>query len=152
MKRYSFFTKIGYISLFSEDNKIIKISMNSNQIYNDEPDEVIALAKKEIDEYLKNKRRDFTFSIEVKGTNFQLDVLETMKRIPYGETWSYSKLAKESGHETAVRAVGTVCKNNQLPIVIPCHRVIKANGDIGNYNGGVMIKEMLIEQEKKPSI
>jgi O-6-methylguanine DNA methyltransferase len=152
MKRYSFFTKIGYISLFSEDNKIIKISMNSNQIYNDEPDEVIALAKKEIDEYLKNKRRDFTFSIEVKGTNFQLDVLETMIRIPYGETWSYSKLAKESGHETAVRAVGTVCKNNQLPIVIPCHRVIKANGDIGNYNGGVMIKEMLIEQEKKPSI
>jgi len=152
MKRYSFFTKIGYISLFSEDNKIIKISMNSNQIYNDEPDEVIALAKKEIDEYLKNKRRDFTFSIEVKGTNFQLDVLETMKRIPYGETWSYSKLAKESGHETAVRAVSTVCKNNQLPIVIPCHRVIKANGDIGNYNGGVMIKEMLIEQEKKPSI
>ena len=152
MKKYSFFTKIGYISLFSEDDKIIKISMNSNQTYNDDPDEVIALAEKEIDEYLKNKRRDFTFPVEVKGTNFQMDVLEAMKRIPYGETWSYSKLAKESGHETAVRAVGNVCKNNQLPIVIPCHRVIKANGDIGNYNGGVIIKEMLIEQEKKPSI
>lgn len=151
MKRYSFFSKIGYISLLSEDDKIVGINLISSSVYGDEPDKLLRLAKSQIEEYLDNKRNEFTFPIKLIGTKFQLDVLNTMRRIPYGETWSYAKLAKESGHKNAIRAVGTVCGKNQLPIVVPCHRVIKANGDIGNYNGGTIIKRMLIELEKKPS-
>ena len=148
MLKYSFKSKIGNITLFSDNNKIIQIIMQSDNFYNDKPDSALILAEKEILEYLENRRTTFSFPIYYEGTHFQKQVLKTMESIPYGEKWSYSLLAEQAGYKMAVRAVGTVCKNNPLPLIIPCHRVIKKNGDIGNFNGGQDLKKYLLNIEK----
>jgi methylated-DNA-[protein]-cysteine S-methyltransferase len=151
MIKYSFKSKLGFITLFSKNEKIIKIILKSEEIYNDPPNEAMLLAEKEMLDYLDNKTTSFSFPIELEGSDFFKKVLYSMKYIPYGTTYSYSKLAKKSGYSLAVRAVGTVCKNNPLPLIIPCHRVIKKNGSIGNFNGGVELKQYLLDLEKKPS-
>ncbi|MDT8336771.1 MAG: methylated-DNA--[protein]-cysteine S-methyltransferase [Candidatus Izemoplasmatales bacterium] len=151
MKKYSFKSKLGYITLFSKNEKIIKIILKSEEIYNDPPNEAMLLAEKEILDYLDNKTTSFSFPIELEGSDFFKKVLFSMKQIPYGTTYSYSKLAEKSGYSKAVRAVGTVCKNNPLPLIIPCHRVIKKDGLIGNFNGGVELKQYLLNLEKKSS-
>jgi len=151
MKKYSFNSKIGRITLFSKNEKINQIILQSDANFHDEPNEAIKLAQKEILEYFDNLRTEFTFPIEFDGSSFRKEVLNAMMKIPYGEVMSYSDLAKSSGHFNADRAVGTVCKNNPLPLIIPCHRVIKKNGDIGNFYGGVELKALLINHEKKPS-
>lgn len=148
MIRYSFKSSFGITSLFCKNEKIIKIIIDSDVFYQDEPNEVLLQAQKEIEEYFSNKRTEFSFPIEIEGTDFFKDVLLAMKRIPYGKTWSYSDLAINSGHQNAVRAVGTVCKNNPLPLIIPCHRVVKKDGDIGQFNGGVDMKKALLKIEK----
>lgn len=151
MIKYSFSSKLGFITLFSKNKKIIKIILQSEEIYHDNPDEAILHAKREILDYLDNKITFFSFPIDIEGTDFFKKVLYSMKEIPYGKTYSYSELAEKSGHSLAVRAVGTVCKNNPLPLIIPCHRVIKKDGSIGNFNGGVELKQYLLNLEKKPS-
>lgn len=148
MIRYSFKSNFGITSLFSKNKKIIKIIIDSDVFYQDEPDEILLVAQKEIEEYFNKKRTEFTFPIEIEGTEFNKDVLLAMKNIPYGKTWSYSDLAINSGHPNAVRAVGTICKNNPLPLIIPCHRVIKKTGEIGQFNGGVEMKKALLKIEK----
>ena len=148
MERYSFKSAFGVTSLFCKNNKIVKILIDSDVSYNDEPNEVLLETQKQIEEYFAGKRTEFNFPIEVDGTDFRKDVLFAMKSIPFGETWSYSDLAINSGHPNASRAVGTVCKNNPLPLIIPCHRVIKKSGDIGFFNGGVEMKKALLKIEK----
>ena len=148
---YSFKSKVGTVTLLSKNNKIIKIILKTEETYQDAPDEACLLAEKQILEYFDNLRTEFTFPVKIEGSLFMKSVIETMMKIPYGETWSYSKLAEKSGNEKAVRAVGTACKNNPLPLIAPCHRVIKKTGDIGNFNGGVDLKKYLLNIEKKPS-
>ncbi|MCF7924606.1 MAG: methylated-DNA--[protein]-cysteine S-methyltransferase [Candidatus Izimaplasma sp.] len=148
MIKYSFSTKLGNTTLYSEDNKIIKINLDSDDFFDDIPNQAIIIAKKQILEYFDNKRTYFDFPYLLEGSDFSKFVLGAMKKIPYNETWSYSRLAKASGNEKAIRAVGTVCKNNSLPLLFPCHRVIKKNGDIGQFNGGVKMKEYLLNLER----
>jgi len=151
MKRYSFDSKVGLVTIFYENDYVTKINLQSSEKFADEPNEIVILAKKEILEYLDGMRKEFSFPISFSGSVFVKKVLSTMRKIPYGKTWSYSRLAKESDYEKAVRAVGTVCKNNPLPLIIPCHRVIKKSGDIGYFNGGVELKTKLLNIEKNPS-
>jgi methylated-DNA-[protein]-cysteine S-methyltransferase len=148
MKRYSFKSSFGFTTLFSKNNKIVKILIDSDVSYHDEPDDVLLETRKQIEEYFSGKRTEFDFPFEIEGTDFRKEVLLTMKNIPYGKTWSYSELAINSSHSKAVRAVGTVCKNNPLPLIIPCHRVIKKSGDVGYFNGGVQMKKSLLKIEK----
>lgn len=148
MIKYSFNSKLGSITLISKNEKIIKIILQSEETYNDSPNQAMIIAQSQILEYLDGKRTVFDFPIDVEGSNFFKSVLLKMKEIPYGNTWSYSKLASEAGYGKAVRATGTVCKNNPLPLIIPCHRVIKKTGEIGNFNGGVDLKKTLLNIEK----
>lgn len=152
MIKYSFNSKLGSITLFSKNEKIIRIILQSEETYNDSPNQAMLIAQSQILEYLDGKRSVFDFPIDVEGTNFFKSVLMKMKEIPYGNTWSYSKLASEAGYKNAVRATGTVCKNNPLPLIIPCHRVIKKTGEIGNFNGGVDLKRTLLNIEKSLQI
>jgi O-6-methylguanine DNA methyltransferase len=103
----------------------------------------------QIEEYLLGERIAFTVPYEVYGTPFKKAVLRAISSIPYGKTLSYSELAKASGYPKAQRAVGSICKHNLLPIIIPCHRVIKQNGDFGKYNGGQDLKEKLLMIERR---
>lgn len=98
-------------------------------------------------EYLEGGRTEFTVVPEIKGSDFQKAVLEAMMRIPHGEVRSYGEVAEMAGYPRAARAVGTVCRNNKYPIVIPCHRVVASNG-IGGYGyGGKEIKKKLLAME-----
>ncbi len=84
---------------------------------------------------------------EQEGTHFLCTVWDAMQKIPYGKVTTYSELAKASGSARAVRAVGSACARNQLVLLVPCHRVVKSDGSLGNYAYGVKIKQWLLEHE-----
>ena len=88
-------------------------------------------------------------AIEVRqpGAKFSQNVWKSLRKIPVGKTWSYAELAKCAGSDDAVRAAGTACGNNLIAPIIPCHRVVKSGGALGNYGYGVKIKEWLLRHE-----
>ncbi len=87
--------------------------------------------------------------LDVQGTAFQMRVWEELRRIPHGQTVSYSELATRIGKPTAVRAVARACATNPVAILIPCHRVIRQNGELGGYGGGIERKRTLLEKERE---
>ena len=88
-------------------------------------------------------------SIKVRqpGAPFYQSVWKEMRKIPVGKTWSYSDLAKRAGSASAVRAVGTACSSNLIAAIVPCHRIVKSGGSLGNYAYGVDVKEWLLKHE-----
>jgi methylated-DNA-[protein]-cysteine S-methyltransferase len=99
-------------------------------------------------EYFDGRRREFDLSLAPEGTPFQQLVWRALLDIPYGETTSYGELATRIGQRSASRAVGLANGSNPLPIVIPCHRVIGANGKLTGYGGGLAIKDQLLALER----
>ncbi|APG28502.1 hypothetical protein A7E78_12020 [Syntrophotalea acetylenivorans] len=89
------------------------------------------------------------FPLDEKGTPFQLRVWQELRRIPRGETISYSELAKRIGRPKAVRAVASACANNPVAIYTPCHRVVRLNGELGGYRWGIERKRLLLAIEQK---
>ena len=81
------------------------------------------------------------------GSKFSQDVWKAMRKIPAGKTWSYSQLAERAGNASAIRAAGTVCGKNLIAPIIPCHRVVKTGGELGNYGYGIAVKEWLLNHE-----
>lgn len=105
-------------------------------------------AEAQLGEYFRGERRDFHLDLDLDAdTEFLRRVLTAMARIPYGHTLSYSELAREAGSPGAVRAVGSACRRNPLPLVIPCHRVVRSDGSVGNYAGGTEAKRWLLRLE-----
>ena len=97
--------------------------------------------------YFARKLRVFTLPLAPRGTAFQLDVWRALQAIPYGETRSYSQIAQTIGRPDAVRAVGAANGANPLPIVVPCHRVIGADGSLTGFGGGLAAKLWLLDME-----
>ncbi|MGA7434836.1 MAG: methylated-DNA--[protein]-cysteine S-methyltransferase [Solirubrobacterales bacterium] len=109
----------------------------------------IKLARNQLDQYFSGKRRGFTVKLDWQLTQgFRRLVLDATESIPYGETRSYRDVATVAGSPKAVRAAGSALAHNPLPIVVPCHRVLKTDGQIGKYLGGTAMKEQLLEMEK----
>lgn len=104
-------------------------------------------AKRELDEYFEGTRHDFDLPIDLRVAPFHEDVLRELARVPYGTTTTYGALAAKAGHPKAARAVGTVMNRNPIPIVLPCHRVVGANGSLTGYAGGLDVKVKLLELE-----
>lgn len=105
-------------------------------------------AAREIDEYFAGHRRTFDLELDWRlSTGFRATVLQHLPDIEYGSTASYATVARLSGRPTAVRAVGTACATNPLPVVVPCHRVIKSDGSMGGYLGGQEAKQTLLRLE-----
>ncbi|MDR2498329.1 MAG: methylated-DNA--[protein]-cysteine S-methyltransferase [Tannerellaceae bacterium] len=104
---------------------------------------------KQLSEYFEGKRKTFSLPIEQEGTPFQQSVWEELLRIPYGRCISYQGLAGRIGKPRAYRAVGNANGQNKLCIIVPCHRIIRANGEIGGYAYGLEMKQYLIELEQK---
>ncbi len=102
---------------------------------------------KELERYFSGKPVDFTVPLDLRGTQFGVSVWRALKKIPRGETRTYGEIAKEVQKRWGGRAVGNACGKNPVPILIPCHRVIKGNGELGGYTGGVRIKKMLLKIE-----
>lgn len=106
-------------------------------------------ARKQLQEYFTGVRASFDLKLRPDGTEFQLAVLSALQRIPYGETRSYRDIAESIGRPKAVRAVGAANGRNPLPIVIPCHRVVGANGSLTGFGGGLEAKEYLLNLERR---
>ena len=105
-------------------------------------------AARELDEYFAGRRRAFDLPLDHRLTSgFRADVLAQLPRIGYGETASYADVARAAGHPRAVRAVGSACGANPLPIVVPCHRVVRSDGTTGGYAGGAEAKRVLLTLE-----
>jgi methylated-DNA-[protein]-cysteine S-methyltransferase len=103
---------------------------------------------RELDEYLEGRRRSFDVDLDLRGQpGFYLRVLSELARVGYGETTTYGTLAARAGNPRAARAVGTVMNRNPVPIVLPCHRVVGANGSLTGYGGGLHRKELLLRLE-----
>lgn len=105
--------------------------------------------KKQLKEYFSGRRKEFNIKLDIIGTEFQKLAWQALLKIPYGETISYSEEAKMIGNEKAVRAIGGANGKNNIPIIIPCHRVIGKNGKLTGYTGGLDIKEYLLNLEKQ---
>ncbi len=101
----------------------------------------------QLEEYFAGKRRRFDLAIAPEGTPFQREVWSALTKIPYGRTVSYGELASRLGRENASRAVGAANGSNPIPIVIPCHRVLGANGSLTGFGGGLDIKRRLLDLE-----
>jgi O-6-methylguanine DNA methyltransferase len=99
-------------------------------------------------EYLDGKRTRFELALDLRGTRFQRAVWAALVAIPYGETRSYTDVARQIGQPAAVRAVGAANGANPLPLIVPCHRVIAADGTLGGYGGGLELKRRLLAMEQ----
>ncbi len=109
--------------------------------------DVLRAAEAQLREYFAGARTRFALPLAPQGTPFQLGVWQELARIPYGATISYAELAQRVGKPTAMRAVGAANGRNPLPIVLPCHRVIGADGSLTGFGGGLPVKEFLLRLE-----
>jgi len=105
-------------------------------------------ARRELDEYFDGRRTDFELPLDLRvEAPFRLRVMDELARVPYGQVTTYGALAARAGHPAAARAVGTFMNRNPVPIVLPCHRVVGANGSLVGYGGGLARKERLLQLE-----
>lgn len=102
---------------------------------------------RELEEYFAGQRRQFTFPLDLRGTEFQLACWRALIAIPYGETRTYADIARAVGRPQGFRAVGMANNRNPIAIVVPCHRVIASDGTLCGYGGGLDIKRKLLELE-----
>ncbi len=111
-------------------------------------DEIFTEAIAQLQAYFEGKLKTFDLPLQLEGTDFQLEVWNALKEIPYGKTVSYADIAKRIGRPKAVRAVGAANGQNPISIVVPCHRVIGSNGSLTGYGGGLKNKEALLALEQ----
>lgn len=147
---HTYMTAIGMVSICSDGHGVTAVYLpceNLPAMKNGE-DDVLRQASRELDEYLTGKRKEFDIPVSQSGTEFQMEVWEAIRAIPYGETRGYGEIAEGIGHPGASRAVGTACGLNRVPIIVPCHRVVPKSGT-GNYAGGRALKIRLLTIEKE---
>ena len=111
-------------------------------------DKFIIKAVKQLKEYFAGKRKEFDMDLNFSGTIFQNRVWKALSEIPFGKTVAYKDIAQRIKNPKAVRAVGTANGKNPFCIIVPCHRVIAADGSIGGYGGGISVKRQLLEIER----
>lgn len=134
------------VVLFDKQNAPIAKSLRGDQ----PAIKILAKAVRQMEEYLGGYRKHFDLPLDIAGTTFQMKVWKELLKIPYGKTCSYTDLAKKIKNDKAVRAVGTANGRNPLCIIVPCHRVIAADGSLGGYSAGLDIKSKLLELEQEP--
>ena len=152
----SYTLPIGDVTLVCEKGDIIELCFGRNaptkmieagMMEDNLP--ILEKAYKQLKEYFVGERKEFDLPLDPVGTEFQMKVWEALQTIPYGETRSYKEIAMQIGNENASRAVGMANNRNPLPIFIPCHRVVGADGGIVGYAGGTEVKVALLELEKR---
>ena len=146
--QYSYETTLGSVTIVEEDGALLAISTHRSWegIVQETP--LIKEAYRQLNEYLQGNRKTFHLPLRMKGTDFQVTVWKALFDIPYGETRSYKQIAEAIGNPKAVRAVGMANNRNPLLVVVPCHRVIGANGKLVGYAAGIEKKEFLLKLEK----
>ncbi|MBB4130054.1 methylated-DNA--[protein]-cysteine S-methyltransferase [Xanthomonas sp. 3075] len=151
----TFPSPIGALTVAADHNGVQHILFAQNRYdapgrahWTHDPDApLVHEARTQLLDYLHGGRRRFDLPLAPTGTPFQLQVWHTLAQIPFGQTWSYAQLAHAVGRPAASRAVGAANGRNPLPIVLPCHRVIGANGALTGFGGGLPAKQALLQLE-----
>jgi len=138
-------TPIGIIEIIN-DNKLLQVNL-VNEIKCENENELTKEVKKQLNEYFDKKRTTFNLPIKLTGTPFQISVWKALENIPYGRTCSYQDIANKINSK-AIQAVGTAIGKNHILIIIPCHRVINKNGNIGGFALDIDIKKNLLHIEQ----
>ncbi|NOP98981.1 MULTISPECIES: methylated-DNA--[protein]-cysteine S-methyltransferase [Mycolicibacterium] len=144
---------VGLLTLAGRDGKLMHLRM-VDQTYEpsregwEADDAAFPDAVDQLSEYFAGDRTEFTLELDMAGTQFQRRVWEALRAIPYGETCTYGEIARQIGAPSAFRAVGLANGHNPIGIIVPCHRVIGANGSLTGYGGGLDRKRALLELEK----
>ncbi len=150
-------TALGDVLLVANESKLIGLYFDGHdhvpetrKTWTLEPKHpVLQEATRQLNEFFAGKRTEFSLPLHASGTEFQERVWREIARIPYGETISYSELARRAGNPKAVRAAGMNTGRNPLGILVPCHRVVGKNGAITGFAGGLSWKQHLLDLEKK---
>jgi len=146
-------TELGTIGIAEENDKITHLFFDGEKFpekeYEKNETPILAEAGRQLMEYLEGNRREFDLPLAPAGTEFMIRVWKALLDIPYGETRSYKEIAAMAGNRKACRAVGMANNRNPISIIIPCHRVIGADGDLVGYGGGLDKKIFLLDLEKK---
>lgn len=140
---------IGWLGISASDNFLTTIHFldKEPQANNSSSNAIIDQVVTELAEYFDGNRNEFSIPLKPEGSQFQQTVWQQLQEIPYGQTTTYGKLAKQLGDINKVRAVGKANGQNPIPIIIPCHRVIGADNSLVGYAGGISRKRQLLKHE-----
>lgn len=149
MPDFIYASPIGALQVTEEDQCITRLCFAPADTAPTAPDTpLLCRAAEELDEYFAGTRQSFTLPLRAQGTAFQMQVWAALSTIPYGRTRSYAQMAEAVGQPWAYRAVGTANHKNPLPIFLPCHRVVGADGSLTGYVGGLEAKAYLLALER----
>ena len=153
MALYFYDTVIGQLGIEEHDNKITAIYIEKDQKLKSPPQiietKIIKETVKQIKAYFKGELKNFSVEFSPGGTEFMRKVWLELTKIPYGQTATYGEIAKRVECPKGYRAVGLANNRNPIPIIIPCHRVIGANGALTGFRSGIHIKQKLLDLEKR---
>lgn len=157
-----FHASVGRLKLISEDDALTavlwekdedepgRVSLGDSVENNQHP--VLLETEKQLREYFAGRREVFSIKLAPHGTDFQRSVWDALRTIPFGETRSYGQIAQQIGSPSAVRAVGAANGKNPISIIVPCHRVIGANGKLTGFAGGLEVKDFLLRHENRDEL
>ncbi|MEJ0060393.1 MAG: methylated-DNA--[protein]-cysteine S-methyltransferase [Terricaulis sp.] len=158
MIRYDYQSPIGILALVANEEGLTGLHFE-NARHGGPPEDAragansfIDEARRQLDSYFAGKRRDFDLTLRPQGTPFQQQVWAALRRIPYGVTKSYGQIAAEVGAPQASRAVGAANGRNPIAVIVPCHRVIGANGSLTGFGGGMERKRFLLALEQSDAL
>lgn len=141
---------LGLLEIRADDNGVVSILFSGGgKDGGEKGSSHLKKVVKQLKEYFSGQRHSFDFPMDLSGTPWQKRVWKELLRIPYGQTVSYSELAKRLGGKSLARAVASACAQNKLMLAVPCHRVIGIDGDLKGYSGGFRHKKWLLDFEKK---
>ena len=144
---------VGILLLAASEGRLVKLSFHCSgdpHLPNDPRDqEVLENAKAQLTEYFALQRATFDLPLDLRGTDFHRRVWQALLEIPYGQTTSYGELAERIGSSGQARAVGVANGANPIAIIVPCHRVIGADGNLVGYGGGLKRKQTLLDLESR---
>jgi methylated-DNA-[protein]-cysteine S-methyltransferase len=148
---------IGTLALVSNGTALTRLSIADGEAAAEadvpaESDPVLAAAREQLDAYFDMRLTQFDLPLELRGTEFQQRVWESLRVIPFAQTISYAELARRVGNPKAVRAVGAANGRNPLMIIVPCHRVIGADGSLTGFGGGIDRKRWLLDHETRAGV
>ena len=142
-------TPIGAMLATGNKTHIYSLTFIQNFQKQDNPSPALEFLKQELELYFENKLILFKSKLAPDGTNFQRTVWNSLQKIPYGQTTSYQDIAKNISHPKSYRAVANANGKNKILILIPCHRIIRKNGDLSGFTAGIEKKEWLLNHEKQ---
>ena len=145
MPQLSLHSPIGDLTLFEQDGRLVALDWRWENASAETP--LLAGARRQLQDYFAGRRREFDLPLNPAGSAFQLRVWLALRDIPCGQTVRYGDLAHRLG--SSPRAIGGACARNPLPIIVPCHRVVAADGSLGGYSGkeGIKTKRILLDLE-----